>query len=197
MTASGRDYVARTLGESARLFHRHVAFSFDKQLQLAELVGQLNWSFNKPTGLLSFGDRYKWHVQILGTEAYGRNTWLWAWANQASNIPAKQLEASMTMKALGEEQAITEFTTPELPLGEINGHMLCLIASGVCKANAYYRGPYTGGAAFFLIQDDGFPKRKVVPLARIVSVFPQVISALEMPGLHEKARFYRRGGGAG
>jgi len=162
------------------LFHRHVAFSFDKQLQLADLIGDRNWSFNKPTGLLSFGDRYQWHVQILGTEAYDRNTWLWAWANPASNIPPAQLDASLTMKALGEEQTIPEIMTPVLPLGEINGHMLCLIASGVCKANAYYRGPYSGGAAFFLIQDENFPKRDIVPLARIVSVFPQVISALEI-----------------
>jgi hypothetical protein len=163
------------------LFHRHVAFSFDKQLQLADLIGELNWSFNKPSGVLSFGDRFQWHVEILGTEAYDQDTWLWAWANQGSNIPAKLLEGSLTMKALGEEQRISELVTPELSLGDLNGHMLCLIASGVCQANAYYRGPYTGGAAFFMIKDAKFPKPDVVPLARILSVFPQLISALEIP----------------
>lgn len=173
-------YAEGAMTECYLLFHRHVAFSFDKQLQLADLIGDRNWSFNKPTGLLSFGDRYQWRVQTLGTEAYDRNTWLWSWANLGSNIPSAQLEASLAMKILGEDQAITEFTTPELPLGEINGHMLSLIASGVFEANGYYRGPYTGGAAFFLIKDENFPKRDVLPLARIVSVFPQAISAMEI-----------------
>jgi hypothetical protein len=162
------------------LFHRHVAASFDKQLHLVDLVGELNWSFQKSTGLLSFGDHYHWHVSILGTEAYDSNTWLWAWANAASNLPAELLQAPLAMKDLGQRQQIAEFTTAQLPLDEINGHLLSLIASGVCNANGYYRGPYTGGTAFFIIQDENFPKRDTLPLARIPLVFPQVISALEI-----------------
>jgi len=163
------------------LFHRHVAASFDKQLHLVDLVGELNWSFKRSTGRLSFGDRFHWHVHILGTEAYDSNTWLWAWANEASNLPAELIQAALAMKELGERQQIPEFTTAQLPLGDINGHALSLIASGVCNANGYYRGPYTGGAAFFMIQDANFPKQDTLPLARIPAVFPQVISALEIP----------------
>ena len=35
-----------------------------------------------------------------------------------------------------------------------------MIASGVCDADAYYRGPYEGGAAFLLIKDERFPRSK-------------------------------------
>lgn len=163
------------------MFHLHVAASFDKQLQLADLIGKRDWSFNKEAGLLSFGEPFQWHVQILGTESEQANTWLWAWANKASNIPPQLLEAGLAMKELGEEHRIAELTTPELRLGSVNGHILSLIASGVCNANGYYRGPYPGGAAFFLIEDESFPKRDVSPPARTVSVFPQLISALEIP----------------
>jgi hypothetical protein len=163
------------------LVHRYVAASFDKQLQLADLVGTLDWYFDNAGRLLSFADRYEWHVQILGTESDEANAWLWAWANHASNIPRDLLRASLRMRQAGEQQQIPEFTTPELPLGKINGHSLALIASGVCRANAYYRGPHKGGAVFFLIKDENFPKHDVVPLARIASVFPQVISSLEIP----------------
>src|SRR5262249_21316260 len=62
-----------------------------------------------------------------------------------------------------------------------DGHTLALIASGLCQANAYYRAPYDGGALFLLIQDDIFPRCQEPPLARIASVFPQAIAALDIP----------------
>jgi hypothetical protein len=161
-------------------FCRHAAFSFDKQLHLAELVDGLDWHFNMTSGLLSFGQHLHFRVQILGTESDHDHTWLWAWANEGSHIPPELLQASLQMKALGEEQQIPELTTPLLQLGDIDGHTLAMIASGVCQANAYYRCPYDGGAAFVLIQDESFPKSTEPPLVRIASVFPQAISSIEI-----------------
>lgn len=69
------------------LFCCQAAISFGKQLFLAELVGSSDWHFDMPSGLLSFSDKYQWHAQILGTEADDSQTWLWAWANEASSIP--------------------------------------------------------------------------------------------------------------
>jgi hypothetical protein len=60
---------------------------------------------------------------------------------------------------------------------DVNGHVLAMIASGVCEADAYYRGPYEGGAAFLLIKDAAFPRRRESPLARLGHVFPQAIAA--------------------
>jgi hypothetical protein len=103
---------------------------------------------------------------------------LWSWANTASNLPPEVIEAAEMMRQFGEQQEITEFTRPQLELGELDGHLLSLIASGICKANAYYRAPYDGGAAFLLIRDDRFPKQSEPPLARIVKVFPEALAAL-------------------
>ena len=82
---------------------------------------------------------------------------------------------------MGEERLISELTEPQLPLGEINGHFFGMIAVGVCQANAYYRGPYDGGAAFLLINDEAFPRNTDPPLQRIASVFPQAISGIDIP----------------
>jgi hypothetical protein len=166
--------------ELSNLFCRHVVASFDKQVRLSELVGDFHWHLNLASGLLSFADRYKWHVQILGTESDATHTWLWAWADEASNIPSQLLGSALTLRLLGEHYRIPELSEPQFPLGEIDGHFLAIIASGVCRANAYYRCPFDDGAAFLLIKDDGFPRFSELPLNRIASVFPQAISCLDI-----------------
>jgi hypothetical protein len=138
------------------LFSRYIAVSFGKQLHLAELVGSSNWHFDLSSGLLSFGNEYRWQVQVLGSEAEESQTWLWAWANEASGIPTALLGSALTLRMLGESHGIAELVEPEVPFGEVNGHLLAMIGSGVCRADAYYRCPYQGGAAFVLIKDENF-----------------------------------------
>ncbi len=153
--------------------------SLRRQLHLADLIGERSWHFD--TGQLSFGNDLHWQAEILGTESDATNTWLWSWANTGSNLPAALIESSLQMKQLGEQENIREFIEPQLPLtDEINGHVLSMIASGVCDANAYYRAPYEGGAAFLLIKDPEFPRCKEHPLARIATVFPQAIAAFSI-----------------
>jgi hypothetical protein len=147
---------------------RHVVASFVKQVQLSAILRILDqWTFDVTTGTLSVGKDLHWHAEILGTESHETNTWLWAWANTGSNLPSALTQASLQMKRLGEEQTIPELTQPQLPLtADINGHVLSMIASGVCDGDAYYRGPYDGGAAFLLIKDDKFPRSQEHPLGK-------------------------------
>ena len=164
----------------SELLFRHTVSSFDKQLHLAELVEGLEWHLDLASGILSFGDRYAWRIQLLGTEAEETQTWLWAWANEASNLPPSLLQSSLQLRAFGEEQQIPELSTPMFPLDGIDGHLLAMLASGVCEADAYYHCPYEGGAAFVLIEDENFPKNTEPPLQRIASVFPQAIASIEI-----------------
>jgi len=165
---------------------RHAAASFDKQLHLSELVGEVDWHFDMASGLLSFGNRFAWHVQLLGTESEETHTWLWAWANEGSDIPPFLLQVALQMKALGEQQQIPELTTPMFPLDGIDGHFLAMLASGACKADAYYRCTYDDGAAYLLVQDENFPKNTEPPIQRIPSVFPQAIASIEIAN-HKEA----------
>jgi hypothetical protein len=82
---------------------------------------------------------------------------------------------------LGEAHGIPELAEPELPLEQIDGHVLAMIGSGVCHADAYYRCAYEGGAAFVLIKDANFPSHPDAPLARLATAFPQAISSVEIP----------------
>lgn len=162
------------------LYERHVARSLDKQLHLSELVEEANWEFALQEGLLSFSNGLEFKVQLLGTEADGDRSWLWSWANQTQGIPAELLEDARALKALGEAQDVHELREPSFPQAQADGHTLGLIAAGLREACAYYRGPYEGGALFLLIQDEGYPVRDTPPLLRISTVFPQVLTMVEV-----------------
>ncbi|WP_020471392.1 DUF6882 domain-containing protein [Zavarzinella formosa] len=163
------------------LYCCQAAISLANQMFLAILARASNWRFDFASGQLSFDNQYRWHSQVLGTESFESNTWLWAWANEASNIPASLVGSAHVMRMLGEVQGFPELTEPEVSLDRIDGHTIAMIASSVCQANAYYRCPYEGGALYVLIMDDNFPKDPTPPLARLATVFPQAISSLDIP----------------
>jgi hypothetical protein len=164
-----------------QLHYVQLLTAFDKQSSLSTIVGDRDWQFNTETGILSFGDRYHWQAQLLGTKSDESQTWLWAWANISRSIPACLLVSSLALKAYGEQYAISELTMPQIPLHQIDEHTLVLLASVICDANAYYRCPYEGGALFLLIMDENFPKCTDPPLQRIATVFPQAIASLDIP----------------
>lgn len=160
----------------AELFDKHVAATYDKQLFLFDLVKDRPWALDTETGLLSFGDEFKWQAQILGTQSDVSKTWLWAWANQASKTPENLMKSAAELRKLGSAWNIPEFTTPQFGITKaFDGHDLSIIATGVCNARAYYRGPYPGGAIFMLIDDPEFPPNIVDPAPRMATTFINVV----------------------
>ncbi len=134
-----------------RLLTEHGAASLDKQYCLADMIGKSGWQLDISEGKVTFGGRQTFPVQILGSEAEAAGTWLWSWANDGINPPTSALQAATQLREYGEKNGVREFTEPELSLDQVGGHPLSMIASGVCKADAYYRGPYDGGAVFLLL----------------------------------------------
>jgi hypothetical protein len=133
------------------LFDEHGPLSYEKQSRLAGAVGDGSWRFDLQTGFLIF-DTFRASVQILGTVSEDSRTWLWAWANDESNIPPSLLTAVSELRRIGTELRISELTEPEIDVERFhNGHALAMIATGLLNGAAYYRGPYEGGAVFLLI----------------------------------------------
>lgn len=166
------------------LFCRHAAASFDKQRCLAALFGEnFRWDFNMQDGVLSVstaGQNMSLPVQILGTESYVSNTFLWSWANETSKIPRRLLQAAYKMRALGEKEGILEFGEPEVPLNAASGDFLSMIVAGICSASGYFRGPFGEGSVFLLIRDPSINLQSDNPLPRITSCFPEFISAVNV-----------------
>jgi hypothetical protein len=158
------------------LFERHVARSFDKQLVLADVIGSREWHFDLDRGTITFGGEFTWPVQVLGIVSEQTGTWLWAWAITATKVPPDVLKVAEAMRRLGQTKGIRELVGAEQPRGESTGTLMSMIASGVFRADAFYRAPYPGGAAFLLIADPAFPAPDERPTARIPNIFPQAVS---------------------
>ena|SRR5258708_2109055 len=172
------------------LVERYVVASLEKQFALGEVIGDANWSANLDKGTITFGSKYQFPVQVLGSEADQPKTWLWAWANAASNIPARLLACANDLKAFGTREAISELTTSEMSLSKIDGHRLAIIASGLCNAACYYRGPYDGGAVFLIIPDAPPVNAKLSSTPeRLINIFSQAIQTMPFNHRHALAAF--------
>lgn len=158
-----------------RLFERHVAGSFDRQWQLSDLVGEHDWQLDIDRGWIEFAGLGQWRVQVLGLASARTGTWLWAWAIHAIEVPPGLLKVTEGLRQIGQAKGIPEFTDFELPRGEQTGTRLALTASGLFKADAFYRAPYAGGALYVLLADPAFPRPQVDPAERIPAVLPHVL----------------------
>ena len=168
------------------LVAQHAALTLDKQRTLAALIGpQHQWQFSMDTGILRFNGVHAFPAQIIGTESTAAKTWLWSWANRGSHIPAPLLKAALTLKAAGAAQGIAELTTPELAIGKASPSQLITIATGLTGSDAYYRGPYDGGAIYLVVSAPILQEKAERTSQRVVSIFTQLISSMPMD--HRKA----------
>ena len=130
------------------MFELHVASSVDKQLQLSELIGDHDWQLDIDRGKINFGELGPWRIQVLGLASKRTGTWLWSWAIQTIEITPGLLKVVTALQRLGELKDVPEFVNFELPRGEQIGTRLAMTATGMFKADAFYRAPYSGGALY-------------------------------------------------
>jgi hypothetical protein len=162
------------------LLARHAVSSMLKQLALQDAIGAARWRVDLQEGSIWFGDGGPHSIQLLGTEGYGDGTWLWAWANDLSDLPPEVIQASVRLRGIGTEENVPELVTGRIPLQEVDGHRLATVACGLLQAGSYYRGPYEGGAAFFLLTD--FPARDQVDTSppRVINAVSTVITTYQL-----------------
>jgi hypothetical protein len=84
---------------------------------------------------------------------------------------------------LGQRDGIEELAEPELDLTVVDGHSLAMVASGVCRADAYYRGPYDEGAVFFTLQIHPLHGQQLTSPIALINIMSTVIS--QFPVDHE------------
>jgi len=164
-TMAGPALTDSTAGPSdvfQKLLDEHLLESLYKQFHLEEIVKGSAWSLcldpsqRSKYGKICFGSDLAFDCQILGSQSYDSNTWLWAWNN-----PSVPEDMSRAVAALRSGQGTpAEFLEAQFPLSRASGHQIAVVACGLLKAGAYYSGP-TGpsGHVFLLITDAKFPAR--------------------------------------
>jgi hypothetical protein len=180
------------------LYHRHVATAFDRQLRMADFLGRKgeggDWEYDTETGILTFS-KLKFEAPLIGSHAEHNNSWLWAWSNKNLKLSFTNRALGTTVRAVVHRLGVHQLGAPGFSLEPLLGeeltehaaHVLGIILSRELDYDAYYTFPYDNGTALLLIRDKRLAFTEKHPLRRVITIFPQVLSAL--PVFDHKAAF--------
>ncbi len=166
------------------LLDRHAVTSWDKQESLFRLMGgEHDWRIDLASGILILTNSKGEHhlpIQWLGTADREENTWIWAWANEQLDVPEPLREAALALRRHGEEHGVSELVDPERDLKEVNGDLMALAASGLCKADGYYLCEMDHGAEYFLFKSDEVRAMGESGPVRCMNVFLSILSHVDL-----------------
>ncbi len=133
----------------------HALTALEKQMRFDAWLGRHGWHWERESGLLTLR-RFEENEFVCATQALGSvsrmsDTWTWIWANDLAEVSDELMTSARQLRALGEENHVPEFITGEFPHAQVDAHLLSLVAMGIVKADAYFRGAYLGGEGFVLI----------------------------------------------
>jgi hypothetical protein len=158
---------------------QYALLTLEKQDKLGFLLGEHTYELDLDAGKIRFSNDIELTCQALGTESDNTLNWLWAWADEQTEVPATLIQASRELRDWGSLKGVQEFILPSIDLDQADGHTLSLIAVGLCKASAYYRDSYEGGAVFFLLFDKRIDAQPSFDRARLSRRFLDLISRYE------------------
>lgn len=170
------------------LVERFGGIALDKQRNLSKVIGELNWGVNMAEGTISFGTELHFPMQVLGSFSHASETWLWAWANQQSNIPENLLKQATALKNYGEKNGIDLLMNSEFDAQVNDLHLIGMVASGMFDSSAYYLANYGQGTLVVTFNAKVIDAQNADDQARISTVFPELISLFEMN--HKNALSY-------
>ena len=162
------------------LIERYGGIAFDKQIDVAEVIGENNWSLDMINCEISFGDNLVIPFQILGSFSRSSQSWLWAWANPQAEMATDSLNHAFKLKKYGEDNNIDFLKIDNFEASNIDLHLIGLTASGMMKSSGYYIADYGKGAMVFTLKSEAIDKVAKNEHERILSVFPQLISDFDI-----------------
>lgn len=188
------------------LYHRFVAAAFDRQLRFDDYLKRKApgepWGYETETAALTFGPKVQFDAPIVGSHADHNDSWMWSWANRNLRLSLTNRALGDTIRALAHRAMVPEFARPAFPLEPFIGadliaqaaHVFGSVLVGELSYDAYYLAPYDSGRALLLIRDDRLQFTERHPLARVLTVFPEVIATRSVldhkTALAEYARSY-------
>lgn len=156
-------------------FEQFALISAEKQEKLGRVIGEHFIEKDLDAGIARFSPDRELPFQVLGTESENTLTWLWAWAEEQTELPADLLKSSLQMREWGRQEHIRECTAASVDLNTADGRIFSLIASEVCKASCYYREAYEGGALFLLLFGDVIDRQQPLDVAGLTRGFSDLI----------------------
>ncbi len=158
---------------------RYALLSLEKQDKLESLIGEHFHELDLDSGKIRFNG-LEFPMQVIGTESDNTLTWLWAWADEQTEIPESLMQSAIQLKVWGEGEGFREFTLPSVDLNRADGHAIAMIASEVCNASCYYRDGYEGGAVFLLLFGKTIDSRPSFDRTRLVRRLSDLFSRYDL-----------------
>lgn len=159
---------------------QYALISLEKRDKLERLVSEHIYELDLDTRTIRFSNGLEIPYQVLGTESDNTLTWLWAWAEEQTEVPMTLLSAAFKLKDWGEREGIREFTSPSVDIDQADGYAIALVSAQICKASSFYRDDYEGGAAFLLLFDERIDGQPSFDRARLMQQFSELISRVEL-----------------
>lgn len=163
------------------LLERYGAIALEKQSSFYnDVVQYRGWNADIVEGKISFGDDYEFEMQILGTFSHSSQTWLWAWANEVSEIPENVMRQALQLRKYGETHQNSFLTERTFDFSENELHQIGLITSGMFGADAYYLADYGDGVMVVTMVGEEIKKHRKDTATQILTLFPEFISYFEV-----------------
>jgi hypothetical protein len=179
---------------------KYALFSLEKQDKLARIIGENMHELDLDAGVIRFSRDLAFPFQVLGTESDNTLSWLWAWAEEQTEIPDNLIQMSLQLRDWGVREGIREFTMPSFDLDRADGNSIAMISTQITMANSYFRDGYEGGAVYLLIFDKSIEHESSFDRAglfrHLTDLLPRyelnqqkvLLSYLEMKGLSPAAK---------
>jgi hypothetical protein len=175
-------------------FERCALISLEKNARFLDLAGEHFMELDLDMGTARFTGGQSYAFQVLGTESEHTLSWLWAWAEEQTEMPELLTKASWKMKAWLEQQGLAEYALPSVDLDRADGMMFSIIGTDVCGADCYYREHYEGGALFILLYGTGLYSRPTFTRRELVRTFEDLIDRYDFNHRNALVSYYRQSG---
>lgn len=146
----------------------HVPATLARQQRLARVVGDGGVDIDLAAGLARFGQDLAFDLQLVGSVTAADETFTWAWAAPDA-APAAVLTGVTALREYGASLGVAELVEAVWHTADVDPYLLAAIARGWCQADAMYRAPVPGGAAYLLLGDVPLPAPTAIELSQALT----------------------------
>lgn len=175
-------------------FERCALLSLEKREKLLHLAGEHFLELDPDTGIARFQERLSLPFQVLGTESDNTLTWLWAWADEQTEMPEPLTRSSRDLRTWFEAQGMHELIRPSVDLNLADGTQIAVIATEVSGAGAFYRDIYEGGSLFILLLGNEISLQPDLDRPALVRALGDLASRYEIDHRHVLTSYFRSKG---
>lgn len=159
---------------------QYALISLEKRDKLASMVGENLHELDLDAGIIRFSRDLAFPFQVLGTESDNSLTWLWAWAEEQTEIPEMLIQASLDLRHWGAQEGLREFTIPSIDLTRADGNAVAMVSTQISQANSYFRDSYEGGAAYLLIFENSIDNEPSFDRASLLRHLSDIIARYDL-----------------